>query len=353
MITKCWKNINRLLMLSILDKVWFQKNSRIAFFSIYRSNYTRSESIQDILNDLNINFDVINHFPRSYLIRYIFSLAQLIWNIKKYDIIFVNFRWFEVLPIIWIIAKLTWKKIIFDHFISIWDTVCFDRNYIKWDSLAWRILKCYDRLLIHMSDITLLDTSAHLEFFKSELGVNEKKWAYLYVWCNEALFYPRKIEKFKKFTVFWYGNVQPIQWVLFILETAKRLEKHTNIEFILIWPIRRKLKIDTFNHTNLQIIDWINYDELPNFINKSHICIWGHFSSIWKAKRVIAWKTFQFISCWIPTILAKNTANKELFQEDWSLIHFSEVWDANMLSNIILKLSLTYFKKTIKRNDKF
>lgn len=330
--------LNKQLLLGNFKKIWLDSNSKILSFSIYNKNYTRTESIHNLFDSLNIKYFVINYYPKNYFLRYFLSLFNLIKEIKNYDAVFVQFRWFEILPFVWIIAKIYRKKIIFDYFISIWDTVCFDRWIIKPYWFIWYLLKLYDKILINMSDLVLLDTKSHLNFFIKELLLKKTKWWYMYVWCNEKLFRPLNINKFDKFTIFWYWNVQPIQWVDFILKVAKKLELFDDINFILVWPIIKKLWINELDYKNINFIDWLDYNKLPEYINKSHLCIWWHFSDIWKAKRVIAWKSFQFISCGISTILADNEANRELFNELESNIYFSDIWDENNLYDLILKI---------------
>ncbi len=329
---------NKILLIQNLEKIQLDKKSKLLSFSIYNSKYTRTESIHALFDELDISYQIINYYPKSYPLRYFLSLFKLIKEIKNCDAIYVHFRWFEILPFIWIIAKIFRKKIIFDHFISIWDTICFDRQKVKPYGVLWNILKSYDKLLIEMSDLIILDTNTHLNFFIKELWLPMKKWWYVHVGCNEKLFKPLQVPKHDKFTVFWYGNVQPIQGVKFILDIAKSLEWDPDIRFELVWPIRRKLNIKANYHENITFIDWLDYKKLPIHINKSHVCIWWHFSKIWKAQRVIAWKSFQFISCWIPTILADNQANREVFNEKHKNVYFSKIWDIKECRKIILKI---------------
>ncbi|MDD2870765.1 MAG: glycosyltransferase [Candidatus Gracilibacteria bacterium] len=330
--------LNKKLLIDNLKKIGLDSNSKILSFSIYNKNYTRTESIHNLFDSLNINYYIINYYPKNYFLRYFLSLFKLIKEVKNYDVVFVHFRGFEILPFIWIISKIFRKKIIFDHFISIWDTVCFDRGIIKAYGLVGRFLKLYDKILINLSDLVLLDTNSHLNFFIKELGLSESKGGYLYVGCNEELFKPLDVKKFNKFTIFWYGNVQPIQGVDFILNVAKKLENHDDIEFVLVGPILRKLGINKYEYKNIQFIEWLDYNKLPEYINKSHLCIGGHFSDIGKAKRVIAGKSFQFLSCGIPTILADNEANRELFKEGDENIYFSVIGNMDKIVNLILNI---------------
>jgi len=88
---------------------------------------------------------------------------------------------------------------------------------------------------------------------------------------------------------------------------------------------------------NIEFIDFMPYDKLPVEINKADLCLGGHFSNKDKAKRVIPGKTFQFISCNKPTIVADNPANRELFRETRHL-SFIEPGSPEKLASKILEI---------------
>ena len=81
----------------------------------------------------------------------------------------------------------------------------------------------------------------------------------------------------------------------------------------------------------------VPHSKLPSEINKSTICLGGHFSEKGKAKRVVAGKTFQFLSCNKPTIVGDNPANRELFIEK-GLIHYVRINDEKALSEKIFEV---------------
>ena len=170
--------------------------------------------------------------------------------------------------------------------------------------------------------------------------MNANNIDYLYVGCNEDLFKPIRVEKREsKFTVFWYGAANLLQGVDVILRSAKLLEKNKNIQFRLVGPIRKKYSglIKNLKLKDIEFIDFIPYNKLPIEINKADLCLGGHFSNKDKAKRVIPGKTFQFVSCNRPTIVADNLANRELFRETKHL-SFIEPDSPQKLASKILEI---------------
>jgi glycosyltransferase involved in cell wall biosynthesis len=327
-----YEKFNKKNLMKILSKFKDPKKIKILYISTYFPNYTRSETILNLFDKLKIKYKPLLVGKSNYLK----AIYNLIKHQKNYDLVFVAFRGHEILPFIKLFTR---KPIIFDAFISVYDTLCFDRKKIKPNSLFGRLLKRYDKYLCKRSDIVLVDTKTHSEYFKKEF--NCKNIDYLYVGCNKKLFMPLKIkEKSKKFTVFWYGSSNPLQGAKVILKTAKKLESKKNVIFKLVGPLRKKYPklIKKLNLKNVEFIDYIGYKSLPNEINKSDLCLGGHFSKINKAKRVIAGKTFQFLTCNKPTIVGDCKSNRELFDENTKNVYFVKMNNSNYLAKKILEV---------------
>jgi len=305
---------------------------KILYLSTYFSDYIRTETMLQLFNDINVN--VKKAIFDNQRFKYIKALTYFLKHKKNYDVIFIAFRGHEILPIIKLFTK---KPVVFDAFVSIYDTLCFDRKIFRHNSFIGKLLRRYERCLCRMSNTVLVDTKAHKEYFEAEFGA--KNIDYIYVGCNENLFRPLDVEKNKdQFVVLWYGSTRPLHGIDVILKTAKLLEDE-EIRFKLIGPIRKKYSklIKSLNLKNTEFINYVPYDKLSTEINKADICLGGHFSDRDKAKRVIAGKTFQFLACQRPTILGDNIANNELFEEK-ALVHFVKMNDPEKLADKIREI---------------
>lgn len=327
----------------ILRKFEDYKNLNILYLSSYKPDYTRTESILDLFYRNKIIYKAI--LPGYSKFRYLKVLFNLIKLQKNYDIIFISFRGHEILPFIKLFSK---KPIIFDAFISIYDTLCFDRKIFRPESLVGRLLKQYDKFLCKISDFILLDTKTHMDYFIKEFQVSIDKISYLYVGCNKNLFKPTKVKKNnKRFIAFWYGNAPRLQGVEIILKAAKILEKEKDICFHLAGPIKKKYYelVNKLDLKNVRYTKWIPYKDLPKEITAADLCLGGHFSNANKAKRVIPGKVFQFIAMRKPTIIGDNPATRELFINNPKTI-FCKMNDEKALARAIL-LFKNYQKKLI------
>jgi len=234
-----------------------------------------------------------------------------------YDLVFIGFFGQPLVPVI---KKLTNKPIIFDAFLSAYDTMCFDRKRFKSNSLGGKFFYWLDKHSCELADKILLDTHAHIDYFVNTFGLERNKFQRIFVGADDSIFYPRNMKrKDSTFKVFYYGTYRPLQGIEYIIKSAKKLESHNDIEFEIVGKGPERKKIDTLvqelNIKNIRFIDWVPYEKLPLEIAKADVCLGGHFSHIGKAKRVIAGKTFQFIAMKKPVIVGDNPANRELFED--------------------------------------
>lgn len=312
----------------------------VCFIAGREPTYTRNATILRGLREQGINIIECTDCSSSYFLRYPNVLKRfMLKNKKDLDLVFIGFFGQPLVPII---KMLTSKPIIFDAFISAYDTMCFDRKKFKPGSLGGRLLYKLDKYSCQLADKVLLDTNAHISYFVKTFGLDKNKFQRVPVGADDSIFYPQEVEKGDdKFRVFYYGTYRPLQGIEYIIRAAKRLEPYEDVEFKLVGKGPEHKRLMQFeqelNVKNIKFIDWISYENLPLEIAKADICLGGHFSDIDKAKRVIAGKTFQFIAMKKPVIVGDNPANRELFKNRENAL-MCKMADADALAKAILEL---------------
>ena len=258
---------------------------------------------------------------------------------ENFDYVFVGFFGQPLIPII---RMLTSKPIIFDAFLSTYDTLCFDRKIFKPGSLAGRFFRWLDRYSCEQADRILLDTNSHIDYFTETFGLPKDKFHRVFVGADESLFYPREMKREDhKFRVFYYSSFLPLHGTEYIIQAADRLRNEKSIEFIMVGKGMEHKKIRNLAQTlgidNIRFIDWLPYEQLPLEIAQADICLGGHFSDIDKAKRVIAGKTFQFIAMKKPVIVGDCPGNREIFIDRQNAF-MVRMADSESLANSILEM---------------
>lgn len=221
-------------------------------------------------------------------------------------------------------ARLRWKgPLVLDAFVSTYDTLCFDRQIIKPNSLPGRLAFYLDLMSTRLADIVILDTRSQALYFEHTFGLPSSKIQVVYMGCDDDLFKPLEIPNSKIPIVLFYGTFLPLHGVDVIVQAADLL-RDEQILFRIVGQgqeyNRIRVLAKSLNIQNVEFVPWVPLQKLPEIINQATICLGGPFGRSDKARRVIASKTFQCLSAGKPTIVGDTPANRELFT------HGENVW---------------------------
>lgn len=284
------------------------------------TSYPRNSSILRALRQLGaISVVSIDH---SHLI---YRLVKTTWGIlraqaRDVDVYFIGFFGQPlVLP-----ARLRWKgPIVLDAFVSVYDTLCFDRQMIKPNSLLGWLAFHLDRISCQLSNIVIVDTCSQALYFEQTFGVPPSKIQVVYVGCDDDLFRPLQVSLPRKPVILFYGTFLPLHGVDVIIHAAN-LMRNEEILFRIIGQgqeyNRIRMLAKSLNIPNIEFVPWVPLQKLPEIINQATVCLGGPFGRSEKAKRVITSKTFQCLSVGRPTVVGDTPANRELFT------HAENVW---------------------------
>ncbi len=232
---------------------------------------------------------------------------------NHFDLVFVGFYGHLIMFPVKLFAN---KPILFDAFISTYDTLCFDRGQFSPTSIPGKMTYRLDRWSCFLADKILIDTDQHLDYFQKTFHLPANRLSSLPVGCNEDLFYPLTgLEPKNKFTVLYYCSYMPLHGVEFVLEAANLLRDQP-IEFKLIgtgiqFPsIQQKAHDHHLN--NVEFVPYMPLKQLPQEIASAQICLGGHFGLTEKAGRVIPGKIYQILAMSKPLIASNSPANREL-----------------------------------------
>ena len=306
-------------------------NLKICFFGRYDNKYSRNRIL---INGLKQNgVEIIECRTELTGIKKYFDLIKKHRKIKNdYDILFVAFPGWHSM----VLAKfLTRKPVIFDVFVSMYDSTVWDRKNTKRYSLKAGYFWLLDWLSCKLADKVLLDTNEYIKYFVKEFGLPKEKFIRVFVGSFAETFNFPKIENDKnKFKIIFYGFLIPLQGLKYILESAKKLEEYKDIQFDIVGTkIKNCYKNQKFS--NINFIENLSYKNLCEKINESDICL-GIFGDTEKTKRVIPNKVFDCVALRKPVITADTPAIRELFTEnDLKLIPTA---DSDALVEAILNL---------------
>jgi glycosyltransferase involved in cell wall biosynthesis len=295
---------------------------KILFTCGREPGYTRNEVILRALRARYAVTEITDSQPGSLTARSLRVLLRLIPHLKRneYELIFVGFYGYLLIP--WV-RRLTRRPVIFDAFVSNYDTLCFDRQRFPAGSIGGRLAFWLDRVACDSADMVLLDTACHQAYFAETFGLRADRLEHLNVGCNEDMFFPRPGRSVDgKFRVLYYGSYLPLHGAEHIVSAASLLKERKNLHFRLIgegmrYPYARRLA-ERLGASNVEFLRPVPYTQLPAEIAAADLCLGGPFGDTPKARRIIPGKIFQFLAMARPTIAADTPGNRELLAHQQS-----------------------------------
>jgi glycosyltransferase involved in cell wall biosynthesis len=201
----------------------------------------------------------------------------------------------------------TGQKLIFDPFISRYNTEVEDRKLYSARSLRALRASGLDYLSCQAADYLVFDTLEHKGYFYQRYGL-DKPFRILRVGVNEAVFHPRALQPRAAevpLEVLFYGTYIPLQGVDVIIGAAAQLRDQPGVRFSLIgegqeFP-RIRAEVERAKLSNLELLASMPVEALAERIAQADICL-GVFDTGIKAGQVIPNKVVQYAAMQKPFI---------------------------------------------------
>ena len=287
----------------------------ILFLTGRETSYSRNEVLLRAFRRF-ANVDVLGEFSTSSIITRSLSLSLkglTRFRSRKYDLIFVGFYGHLLMLSAGLSAR---APILFDAFLSTYDTLTFDRNLFSPRSLSGKLARWLDQTACRLASYILLDTPLHTAYFSESFGVPTEKMASLPVGCNEDLFYPHPLSSNSQTNILYYTTYLPLHGVETVVRAAALLQENPAFHFQLIGQGQTYFQIRqlavSLQLNNITFSTPIPLNNLPKKIAAAQICLGGHFGTSEKAGRVVPGKIYQLLAMARPIIAADTPANQEL-----------------------------------------
>jgi glycosyltransferase involved in cell wall biosynthesis len=325
------------------------KQKIICYLGSYDPDYSRNRVL---IRGLELNNCQVKHccdHSKIGLTHYIKLFERFIAQCRDCDAIVVGVLGHYDVPLAWVLAKLFRKKLIFDAFISLYDTYAFDRKVLL--STGWVTKKVYlwDYISCHLADKVVLDTTHHAQYFMRTFKLNPKKVNWLFIGADDLFFKPQQNEPSNKFIVEFHGSFQPLQGVDFIVKAAALLKNYEDIIFRIIGEGQTRLEVGNFvkktGLKNVEFVPKVGLEKIKDYIAESDVCL-GIFGKSDKAKRVIPNKAYEVMAMGKPLITMESEGTKELFKNRETAILIKNDDPKNLAEAILL------LKKNKKLSDK-
>jgi glycosyltransferase involved in cell wall biosynthesis len=300
-----------------------------------------------------------------FMLKWILSYPGLILRYLKlpgHDIAFVGYMGHLDVLILWFFARMRNVPIVWDAFLSLYDTVVQDRQMVCPRHPLAKLLYFWEWLACRAANLVILDTQAHAEYFKRNFRLSQNHVGVAFVGAETEIFpsSPSKIivneskENSATLKILFYGQFIPLHGIETIILAAIRL-KNKPICWTIIGKGQESLKISNMlaRHSLPQLtwLPWANYNKLVQYIHHADICL-GIFGDSGKAGRVIPNKVFHILAAGKPLITRDSPAIRELLHDDMPGIFLIPRADPLALADKIQYLSekMTFSKERFHQN---
>jgi glycosyltransferase involved in cell wall biosynthesis len=234
-------------------------------------------------------------------------LARALWIYPKLvarlllaprpDLYFVSYPgWFD-LPSVWLASTLKRRPILFDPFMSLYDTLISDRSLRSEDSLTARVARLADRLSLRLADAVIADTEPHLAFYDTIVHGTAQRGHVLPVGADDTIFQPQPEAEPEPGRVLFYGSFVPLHGLPTIVEAAALLADEA-IDFVIVGDGQERPALQEAiarTGARVELTGFVPLQELPAQITRAQVCL-GIFGDSDKAGRVVPHKVYECLA---------------------------------------------------------
>lgn len=206
------------------------------------------------------------------------------------------------------------KPVIFDPFLSLWDTAVGDRALVSAWSPLGGAFKLIDVSALRRADVVLADTGPQADFYARLADLSREKLAVVPIGADDRLFAPVAHAPAGGLTVLFYGSMIPLHGVEVIVEAAKRLADLTQVRFQLIGEGQVPVEELIAGADNISWAPSVPYEALPGAIAHADVVL-GIFGTSQKAGRVVPHKVYEAAAMGKAILTAETPAMREAFDE--------------------------------------
>jgi glycosyltransferase involved in cell wall biosynthesis len=233
------------------------------------------------------------------------------------DVVLVAYPGHFDMPLLAPLAHLRGVPVIFDPFLSLFDTIVTDRRLVSARALTARLAAWADRTACRLADSILVDTPQDGAYLAAAARLPVSRFRTLWVSAREAIFRPQPGTTQVPGRVLFYGTFIPLHGIDTIIRAAKLLEGEA-IEFRVIGNGQERPAVERrmaeLGTANVELVDPVPLEELPVEIARATLCL-GIFGTTDKASRVIPNKLFECLATGRPVLTGDTPAVRAAFAQ--------------------------------------
>jgi glycosyltransferase involved in cell wall biosynthesis len=266
-------------------------------------------------------YEIPNRSKASLIARGVATYCKLVWRFLRAapaDIVLVLYPgWFDML-VLAPLARLRRMPVLFDPFISLYDTIVSDRKLASSSSLLGRMSRRVDRLSLRWATRVLADTPSHADFYAELAKIPRSRIGVVWLGAQDGVFYPRPALEARDDVVLFYGTFIALQGIDTIIRAAKLLDED-GIVVRIVGSGQEQANVDRLieelRPRSVEVVGRIPQTQIPDEIARAALCL-GVFGTSEKAHRVVPNKVFECAAVGSAIISGDTEALRSAFSPD-------------------------------------
>jgi glycosyltransferase involved in cell wall biosynthesis len=334
---------------------------RICFFGTYRANYVRNQVIIHGLRTQGVIVDECHatlwhsvadrveqagggwRKPRFWgrVLRAYWQLLKAHRETAVYDIMLVGYPGqFDV----FLGRLLTWwrrKPMALDILMSL-HLIAEERSLTTKSPLTGKLIFFLEKIGLKLPNLLIADTPEYREYYCEKYNLSPNRFQLVPLGVDDRIYYPRPHLQppTDHFRVLYYGTFIPLHGIETMLRAAALLQDQPNIQFDFYGDGQERTQAEQLAQElglkNVRFCGWIDKEQLPDEIAKSHICL-GVFGTTKQSRCTIQNKIWEGMMMQRPVITGDaETIRQELTHKKH--LYLVERANAEALADGILTL---------------
>lgn len=310
-----------------LNKVMGQKRPlRVCFFGTYRANYVRNQVMIEGLRQNGVDVQTCHatlwHSVADRVAqasggwknpRFIGRVLSAYWRLWRhhtktasYDVMLVGYPGqFDV----FLGRLLSWwrrRPMALDILMSL-HLIAEERGLTQKSPFTGKMIFWLEKWGLSLPDLLIADTSEYKSYYSEKYNLDPARFQLVPLGVDDRLYTPRPNISPPPdiFRVIYYGTFIPLHSVETMIQAAALLQRYEHIQFDFYGEgqelAKAKALSESFALTRVHFNGWIDKEDLPDQIARSHLCL-GVFGTTKQSRCTIQNKIWEGLMMQRPVI---------------------------------------------------
>jgi glycosyltransferase involved in cell wall biosynthesis len=265
-------------------------------------------------------YEIPNQRKLKVLMRALLAYPRLVARFlrtPRADLVLVGYPGWVDMIVLAPLARLRRMPVVFDPFISVYDTVVEDRKLVSPRSMLGRMCKLLDRLSLRRARRVLADTPSHADYYAELAHIPRDRIGVVWLGAQDDVFGPRPDVAVQPRRVLFHGTFIGLQGIETIIRAAKLLEPD-GIELRVVGSGQEQTTVDRLmtelQPANVEMVGRVPLEQVPAEIAAATVCL-GIFGTSNKAHRVVPNKVFECAAVGRPVVTGDTPAIRSAFSD--------------------------------------